>query len=137
MWRSKKFILAVVLSVVMLVGGTAGVALAQSEEDEGLGPRHAVAARVAEILGIDQQELEDAFKQAMSEMREEALDRHLQKLVDEGTLTQEQADEYKEWIESRPDVPMPQKPTRPCTNKADTWGRGGQMPWAQPAPPVS
>ena len=111
MWKSPKFILAAVLVAVMLIGGTAGVALAQGE-DEGQGRRGALMARVAEILNIDQQELEDAFKQAQSELREEALDTRLHKLVDEGTLTQEQADEYKAWIEARPDIPIPDAPRR-------------------------
>ena len=63
--------------------------------------------RVAEILDIDQQELEDAFKQAMGEKCQEALDTRFQKMVEEGEMTQAQADEYKDWLQSRPDVPMP------------------------------
>lgn len=115
MWKSAKFILATALVAVMLVGGTAGVALAQGEDDgrhrrgapsdEIQGRRDALMARVAGILNIDQQDLESAFTQAQSELREEALDNRLQELIDEGTLTREQADEFKEWIKARPDVP--------------------------------
>jgi len=67
--------------------------------------RDALMAEVAKILNIDQQELEDAFKQAISETRENALDARLQELVNNGTLTQQQADAYKSWIEARPDIP--------------------------------
>lgn len=115
MWKSQKFILAAVLAAIMVIGGTAGVALAQEDEagqgwrgalgDDVQRRQGALVARVAEILGIDQQQLEDAFRQAQSEFREEALDSRLEELIDEGTLTQEQADEFKAWIEARPDVP--------------------------------
>ena len=105
MWKGRKFILAAVLVTVMVIGGTAGLALAQGE-DESQGPRGVLMARVAEILDIDEQELEDAFKQAQSELREEALDTRLQQLVDEGKLTQQRAEELKAWMEARPDVPM-------------------------------
>lgn len=103
MWRSKKFILVVLLGAVVLVGSVGGVALAQTGgNDEGSGKT--LIARVATILGIDQQTVEDAFAQAKREMREEALDNYLQKLITEGRITQEQADEYKAWSQARPDL---------------------------------
>ena len=67
--------------------------------------RDALMTRVADILGIDKQDLENAFKQAQSEIRENALDTRLQELVKQGTWTQQQADAYKAWIKARPDVP--------------------------------
>ena len=67
--------------------------------------RDALTARVAEILNIDKQKLEDAFKQAQSELREKALDTRLQELVNQGAWTQQQADAFKAWIKARPDVP--------------------------------
>ena len=75
MWRSKKFIVVALLAVVVLVGSTAGIVLAQENGDDSQ-PK-TLLARVAEILSIDQQKLEDAFIQAQSDMRDEAL----QKLV--------------------------------------------------------
>ena len=104
MRRSHKLILASVLVAVVLIGGMAGAVLAR---DGGKvdGQRGAFAARVADILGIDQQELEDAFKQARTELREEALDIKFQELVAEGALTQDQADEFKAWLQEKPDVP--------------------------------
>jgi len=105
MRKSPKFVLAAVLVAVMVIGCTAGVALARDEDEAGQGSGDALMTRVAEILDVDQQQLEDAFRQAKSEFREEALDSRLQRLIDEGTLTQEQAEEFKAWIEARPDVP--------------------------------
>ena len=43
-------------------------------------------------LGIDQQKVEDAFTQARSEMKNEALDNYLKGLVEKGMITQEEAD---------------------------------------------
>lgn len=105
MWKTPKFIVTAVLVATILVCGTAAAVLAQ-DNHEGQGRRGALMARVAEILKVDEQELEDAFKQALSELREEGLDNRLLKLVDEGTLDQGQADQFKAWIEARPDIPM-------------------------------
>jgi hypothetical protein len=99
MWRSKKFIIGAVLAAVVLAGSLGGVALAQTESaSDGAGKT--LLARVAEILGIEQQTLEDAFAQARTDMRDEAL----QKLVDEGKITSEQAEQYKTWLQARPDM---------------------------------
>ena len=105
MQKSRKYIFAAVLVVALLVAGMTGAVLAQ-DDDGHQGRRSALAARVAEILNIDQQDFESAFKQAQGELREEALDSRLQELIDEGTLTQEQADELKKWMEAKPDVPI-------------------------------
>ncbi len=103
MWKSKKFILIAVLVALVLVGSLAGVAFAQTgSASDGSGKT--LLARVAAILGIDQQKVEDAFAQAQSEMQEEALDSYLKNLVDQGKITQEQADQYKKWWQSRPDM---------------------------------
>ena len=103
MKRILKFILPAVLVAAMLVTGIPSTALAQDGEVPER--RGALTARVAEILDIDQQELEGALRQAQMEFRGEALDTRLQELIAEGTLTQEQANAHKAWIEARPDVP--------------------------------
>jgi Spy/CpxP family protein refolding chaperone len=107
MWRSKKFIVAAVLAALVLVGGTSAAVLAASNSDDSQ-PK-TLLGRVAEILGIDQQKLEDAFAQAQSEMQEEALDSYLKNLVDQGKITQEQADQYKAWWQSKPDMTLYQQ----------------------------
>ena len=63
----------------------------------------AFAARVADILGLDETTVQDAIDQARAEMQEEALQAKLDRLVENGHMTQEQADEYKTWIESKPE----------------------------------
>lgn len=107
MWKSKKFIVVAVLVAVVLVASTAGVVLAQ-DQNAGAGPRQALLARVAKILGMDQQKLENAFKQAMGEQRaqlKETFEQKLQKLVADGKITQKQADDFKAWLKARPDIP--------------------------------
>jgi hypothetical protein len=115
-WRSKKFIIIAVLAViVVLVGSTAGIVLARAgsggdsqtgvtQASDNVSQSKTLLARVAAILGIDQQTVENAFAQAQRETQEEALDNWLKKLVDEGKITQAQADEYKQWWQSRPDM---------------------------------
>src|SRR4030043_1437598 len=112
MRRSKKFVLVTILATVGLVGSITGVVLAQNGDDSQpkAGPE-ALLERVSEIyeentgVAIDSQKLKEAFAQAQSEIRGEAVKNRLQSLVDEGKLTQEQADQYLEWWQSKPDVP--------------------------------
>lgn len=105
MKRNKKLIVVgVVAAAVLLAGTIGGVVLAQSSgTTDGTG--NTLLARVAAILGIDQQELQDAFTQAEKDMRQEALDNRLKSLVDQGKITQDQADQYKTWLDSKPDMP--------------------------------
>jgi len=112
MRRSKKFVLVTVLATVVLVGSITGVVLAQNGDDsQPKAGSEALLARVCEVyeentgVAIDSQVLKDSFAQVQSEMQDEALQTRLQNLVDEGKITQDEADQYKEWWQSRPDVP--------------------------------
>ncbi len=71
-------------------------------------------------VAIDPEQLQVALDQARSEMQDEALKSWLQNLVDEGKITQEEADQYLEWWQARPDI------TSPGTNG---YGHGGGMNW--------
>ena len=121
MTRSKKFVLVTLLATVALVGSISGVVAAQNGDDSQPNAANQTANqtvnqtlldRVCEIyqentgVAIDPQALEDAFAQAQSEKLQEALDSRLQYLVDQGKITQGEADQYKEWWQSRPDVPL-------------------------------
>ena len=103
--RVKILVSALVVILLLTVGGTAMV-MAQEEptptpEVEAKG----LLARVTEILDIPQDDLLDAFKQAQQEMRQEAFIRALNKAVAEkGYLTQEEADEIKEWWQQKPEA---------------------------------
>ncbi len=121
MWRSEKLILVALLIAIALVGSTAGVVLARSanggertgaialaQTADNTTSGKTLLARVANILGIDQQSLENAFTQAQREMQQESLDAYLKKLVDQGKISQDQADKYKSWWQARPETPLPQ-----------------------------
>jgi ABC-type sugar transport system substrate-binding protein len=119
MWRSKKFIIITVL-VVLVVGGTlGGVAIAQANDQSTTTPTVTPTAtdnvssflqKVADIYKantgdtIDPEQLQKAIADARQALQEEALDNYLQKLVDEGKITQEQADQFKAWWDQRPSL---------------------------------
>lgn len=118
MWRSKKVIVGAVLAAVMLFASIGGAAMADTGDGSSLKAKFGEHFdRVCEIyeentgVAIDQEALRDAFTQARDEMCPEALQdgrmidpeamqERLQNLVDEGRITQEQADKMIERWES-------------------------------------
>ena len=60
-------------------------------------------AEVAEILGVEESALEDALTQAMRAMANDAVRARMDAMVVKELITQEEADEYVEWFESRPE----------------------------------
>ena len=107
MWRKKKWIIitVAVAALILMAGVIGGAAYAQSSATTDETARTTLMARVATILGTDQQKLEDAFAQAQKEIRDEALTGQLKNLVEAGEITQAQADQYLQWWQSRPEVP--------------------------------
>ena len=108
MTKRKELLIGVLVATMALTGVLVGTVSADTEDTDS--PRSQLMARVAEILGIDQTEVEDAFQQATEEQREQreaqmqaARDAHIQSLIDEGVVTQEEVDEWEAWMESRPD----------------------------------
>jgi hypothetical protein len=111
MLRNKKWITITVLvaAFVVLAGVIGGMAYAQTgtattANATASDPGKTLYAKVAVILGIDQQKLEAAFAQARKEMRDDELTSQLKNMVEQGTVTQTQADEYLKWWQSKPDV---------------------------------
>ena len=105
--KLKVLISALVVALLLTVGATATV-MADGEGEETTPPaeeagENGLLERVAEILGIDEEDLLNAFKQARQEMREDAFISRLDKAVEEGLITQEQADEILAWWLQRPD----------------------------------
>ncbi|MBM3154878.1 MAG: hypothetical protein FJ008_06030 [Chloroflexi bacterium] len=98
-----KFTIAPLLATILIIS-TTGIALAQPQ-DQWPEKRAALLTRVADILNIDQQKLEGAFKQALQEQLEEAFNQRLNELITAGTVTQQQADQLKAWLKSKPDIP--------------------------------
>ena len=103
--KVKILISALVIAVLLTMGG---VTMVMAEGEEGTTPppegtAKGLLERVADILGIDQEDLINAFEQAQQEIREEALINRLNQAVAEGLITREQAGEIIKWWEQRPD----------------------------------
>jgi hypothetical protein len=127
MWRSKKFILIGLLIVIVLGSTLGGIAIAQANDEstnQTQTTETTLMQKVASIYekntgtAIDPTKLQEAFQEAQKEMMTAARDTFLQKLVDEGKITQDEADQYKAWLDSKPD----------CTNKIMPFGGGRPGP---------
>ncbi|MBI4200587.1 MAG: hypothetical protein HY535_08975 [Chloroflexi bacterium] len=95
------------LAGVLALGITGGTVLAQSGDSGGGSPLNSFVSRVAAILGLDEAKVQGAFKQAAKEMEDEALQQKLDRMVEQGRLTREQADQIKTWYQSRPEALSP------------------------------
>lgn len=104
MSKRLKIIVSVVMAIFMLAAGTIVPVMAQEETTPPEAGARGLLARVAEILDIPQDDLSNAFNQAQQEMRQEAFEGALDKAVEKGRLTQEKANEIKEWCEQKPEV---------------------------------
>ena len=116
--RKRWFVVAasVALLAVGLVGGTVFAAGAPShaigkvghqgydydDHRSGKGNNGAMMARVAEILGIEQDTLEAAFATALDEQANIRFEERMAAWVSDETLTQEQADAANTWFDERP-----------------------------------
>ena len=100
--RRMRIIIPIAIAVGVVTAIGFGVAFAQGNE-KGDSNASRLAAKVAEILGLDAAVVDDAIKQAREELRDEAIQKKLNALVEKGQLTQEQADEYLNWIQSKPE----------------------------------
>jgi uncharacterized membrane protein len=138
MKKRKWFIPVVVVSVLLIGGITGGVVAANNSSSNTTAGNQTQAtdryqalldkacAIYEETMGvsIDPEQLKEALEQARSEMQDEALQNWLQNLVDKGKITQEEADQYLEWWQSRPDIELP-------LPGLGGQGHGGGMMWGR------
>ena len=104
MSKRMKIVISVVTAVLLLaIGATAVVAQEEQQTTPEVGGK-GLLARVAEILDISETDLVNAFKQARQEMRDESFDQALDKAVENGSITQEEANEIREWWEQGPET---------------------------------
>ncbi len=104
MSRRIKVLISVLAAVVLLTVGSAATVMAEGEATPPEAGAKCIPARVAQILGISQEDLTNAFEQARQEMREEALIRVLDRAVEKGRIDEDEAKEIEEWWEQRPEV---------------------------------
>lgn len=99
----KRRVMVLLVMGLIAVGLMTGAILANTEGDEDGNPRHGFASRVAAILGLGEDKVQDAFGQASQEMQDEGFQQKMGQLFENGKLTQEQSDEYTNWFLSRPE----------------------------------
>lgn len=148
MRKRKWFVPVVVVLSVLLVGGITGGIVAASDDSSGTENQTQLADRYQVLLdqacaiyeentgvAIDQEQLKNALQQARDELRDEALGDWLQNLVDNGKMTQEEADQYLEWWQSRPDVGLPLPGLGGRGHGGGLMWGGGFQPWGGPCSP--
>jgi len=99
----KLMVAGVLASLAILTLAFSATALASSG-DEGSRPREAFQTRVSEILGLEDGQLSEAQAQAKEERREEAQAERLAQAVEDGVITQEEAEAISAWFDARPEV---------------------------------
>ena len=100
--RLSILLIGTAVSIVAVVGAFAGIAAAQTSEDDG--DSQTFVQRVAAILGIEPDDLDDAMQQVKDELHSERRDAKFAELVENGALTQEEADAIEEWQDSKPEI---------------------------------
>ena len=144
----RRWFLATILVGVLTLVLAGGAVMARANGTDGESISNTLASRVAVILGLDEAQVQEALDQAAKELRRERQDQasqqRLNRLVEQGRLTQQQADEQQAWYESRPEGRTPrlrfagrQGSFGGMMPGGRRWHRGGfrhGSHWADPAP---
>ena len=113
--RKRVFLIVGALAAALSVSIGAVAVIAQetasdTDTDKTKKTIQSFVSRVAENLDVDEETVQAAFDQARDDMMEDlkaahraALEEKLTAAVEGGAITQEQADEYLEWFDARPD----------------------------------
>ena len=110
---TKKWIIIGVVCLVVVVGVIlGGVAIANAANNDNASSANATQAslwdKVAQMYqqdtgtAIDPSALQKAYQEAGKALREDKIDQMLQNLVTQGKITQDQANTWKTWWDSRP-----------------------------------
>ena len=89
----KRWLAVPVLAGLIAVGAIGGTALAHGTGPGGERPENGLASRVAVILELDEQQVALALQQAQEDIRGERFQSMLDRMVANGRLTQEEANE--------------------------------------------
>jgi hypothetical protein len=99
----KKIFLPVAATMIAIAIFTGGAVMAQENPTDQAGVVQGFASRVAAILNLNEADVQNAMDRAQKEMQDEATRSRLDSMVEQGRLTQDQADEYFNWLQSRPE----------------------------------
>ena len=107
----RKWLIIPALAALLVTGAIAGTAFAQSESDDDSSPVSRFVEILADKLGVGEEELETALEETKEELQaerkaawEQQLRDKLAAMVEEGAITQEQADEYLDWYLDPPEL---------------------------------
>lgn len=89
---TKRWILSVLAALVLSIAGVSAVLAQGASGDDASSGVSEFSARAAELLGLDESVGGNAINQASSALKEDAVRTKLAVLVEEGELTQEEAD---------------------------------------------
>ncbi len=99
--------LIAIAAITALSFGFTAIASAQSTEGGvtgNEGPGQMFVGKLADILGMEEGQVSDAMQQARRETREECQQHRLQNALDEGLITDAEAEQIQEWWDSRPEA---------------------------------
>ena len=116
----KPLVITCLTVAVILLGIFGGIAAAQGQDPDEISRRSSmIGSKMAEILGIEEDRVEQAFKQSISETKDERIRNYLERLVETGKITQGQADRKLNGIKENPSS---WKNQRPFGNPHDKYG---------------
>ena len=95
----RKWLMATLVTGVLAASITSGVAFAQNDTGEA-SHKSELAARVAQILELDEQTVQDAITQARQELRDERVGRMVDRMLESGRITDDQAPQLRERLQS-------------------------------------
>jgi hypothetical protein len=115
MSKKLKIITAVMAGVVILAlgGGAIVMAADNTTPTTTTTQSNTLFAKAAATLGVTEQQLTDAFKQANTLAESQRIDQQLAQAVTKGTITQTESDAIKAWLA--------QKPTAPTKDTLKAW----------------
>lgn len=109
MSKRVKVLISVVVAAVLLTVGGAATVMAQDEPPPAEeAASNALLARVAEILGISEETLVNAFEQARQEVTGETCAGILDKLLANEFISEEDAAAIEDWLAAKPDTADPE-----------------------------
>ncbi len=112
----KRGILAALLVGVLALAAIGGTIFAQTATPSGTpqpnngssgsSPQNTIyqdfISKLASILGVNQQTVQNAVQQAAKQVQDDRMQQRLNQMVQNGQITQAQANQYLQWYESRP-----------------------------------
>ncbi len=107
----RKWLIIPALAALLLTGAIAGTAFAQGDSDDDSSSVSRFVEILAGKLGIDEDEVQTAVEETKEELQaerkaawEQKLRDKLAEMVEDDSITQEQADEYLDWYLDPPEL---------------------------------